>query len=101
MHAEAGRRICSSLVVAALGWALPANVIDDGCDHIVLDIKLAGVDLIGGDVLEGVIQRSSQCDEHQELQPESEPAAGFGRNGGSCATDVCDRGFSRCVNALL
>lgn len=99
MHAEAGRRICRSL--AALRWALPANVIDDGCDHIVLDIELAGVDLILSDVLEGVIQRRNQCDEHQELQPESEPAAGSGRNGGCCAVDVCDGGFGRCVNVLL
>lgn len=90
-----------SFALAALGWAFPADVVDDGRDDIVLDIELAGVDLIGGDVLEGEIQRHSQCDEHQKLQPESQPAPGSGTGGRHCAANVCDGGFGHSVSALL
>lgn len=101
MHAEVARRVCRSLAVVTFWLVFLVNVIDDGCDQIVLDIELEGVDLIGGDVLEGVVQRRSQCDEHQKLQPERDPAARSGRSGGSCTANVSDGGFSRGVNVLL
>lgn len=46
---------------------IPPDVIDERRDHIVLDEDLTGVDLIGGDVLEGVVQRHSQCENQQNL----------------------------------
>lgn len=91
MLKQVSRTGCSFATISDLSWAIPTNIFDDGCDHIVLQIELAGVDLIRGDGLVGVIKRRDQCDQQQELQQESKPAAArSGTGGGHCAVDICD-----------
>lgn len=46
---------------------IPADVTDERRDHVFLDEELTGIDLIGGDVLEGVAQTHSQHEHQQKL----------------------------------
>lgn len=64
MLAEAQGDRCGS---SFSNTTIPPHVINERRNHAVLDKDLTGVDLIGGDVLGGVVQTRSQCEHQQNL----------------------------------